>query len=83
MRTNWSKQSDRLWNYLVQWPNQDLSAVELDTVAAGLNGTYTRSFSKRISECRAKAKAQGMDLILSRDERHGTQRRTWYKLVKP
>lgn len=78
MRTNWSKQSQRLWDYLTARPWQLLSQPELNKAAAG-DGAFVNAFTKRVSECRAKARAEGGDLVLAKDEWSGGQRRTFYR----
>lgn len=67
-RTNWSAQSQRLWDYLASKPNEDIPQPELNRAAAGAGGLYVNSFTKRLSECRKRAQAAGGDVIKSRDE---------------
>lgn len=79
---DFSAQARRLWLFFLDHPDEDWSQPRLNSVAADNEGNYVNSFTKRISECRARARAQGMDLILSLDEWDaGHARHTWYRLV--
>lgn len=82
-RTNWSAQSQRLWDYLANRPNEDIPQPELNRAAAGAGGVYVNSFTKRLSECRKRAQAAGGDVIKSRDEWVEGQRRTHYRYLPP
>ncbi len=87
-KPNWSKQSERLWKFLVENVGKDCPAPACNRAAAGPDAQYVASISKRISECRAKAKSLGGDLVLSRDEWEfygdGSRRRfTHYRLRLP
>ena len=75
---NWSKQSQRLYEYVKARPCVDIPQPELNKAAAG-DGLFVNSFTKRVSEVRAKARFEGGDFVKSRDEWDGRQRRTWYR----
>lgn len=70
-------QTQRIIEYLKQFPNQDVAVVTLHAVGSGKEHGFCASLSRRISDCRAL----GHDVRVCRDEWVGTQRRTWYKLV--
>ncbi len=81
MRSNWSKQSQRLYDHVRRFPGVDLPQPELNSAAAGPNEIYVNSFTKRVSEVRSRLRAEGRDLVLSRDEWKDGQRHTWYRLT--
>ena len=81
-KPDWSKQAERMWNLFKENPNKDIPAPALDRAAAG-DGNYIASRSKRISECRVRAKILGYDLLKSRDEWSNGKRFTHYRLVVP
>ncbi len=83
MSKQWSKQSERLWKFLAENIGKDCPAPACNRAAAGPDAQYVASISKRISECRAKAKSLGGDLVLSRDEWEGQRRYTHYRLTLP
>lgn len=82
MKTQWSKQSQRLWDFLQANPNREFDAPALNRVAAG-SGQYVSSISKRISEVRSAARNIGCDLLKTKDEWVGRQRQTGYTFFKP
>ena len=82
MRNDWSQQSSRLWLHLLSHIGQEQPAPVLNKAAAG-EAQYIASFTKRISECRAKARSLGMDLVKTRDEWRDGQRHTAYTLISP
>lgn len=79
-KPDWSKQAERMWQFLRMHPNEEIAAPVLNSVGAG-DGVYCSSFSKRISECRQKARELGRDVIMCRQAHRNGQRRTWYKLT--
>jgi hypothetical protein len=80
---DWSKQSQRLWEFLLAYPNREHPAPTLNSIAAG-NGLYVASFSKRVSEVRERARAMGYDFLKTKDERDSTgQRHTGYTFYMP
>ena len=79
-KQDWSKQAQRLYEYVKARPGEDLSAPELNKAAAG-DGQYVASFTKRVSEVRQRAKEEGCEFIKSYDEWLCGQRRTWYRWV--
>lgn len=74
---NWSKQSQRLYDYVKARPNVDIPQPELNKAAAG-DGLFVNSFTKRVSEVRARIRSEGGDFLKTHDEWHGGQRKTWY-----
>ncbi len=81
-RHDWSQQSERLWQYLFSNQGKDIPAPAMNRAAAG-EGQFVSSLSKRVSECRRKARALGGDLVLSRDEWENGRRYTHYRLTLP
>ena len=73
-------QTSRLLEYVLSRPNEDISAPQLNSVAAG-DGIYVSSFSKRVSEVRKYMLNIGGNFIKSKDEWRGGQRRTAYRLI--
>ena len=67
-------------DYAMARPSQDIRAPELNKAAAG-DGEYVSSFSKRVSEVRHYMLEIGGNFIKSKDEWHGGQRRTAYRLI--
>ena len=76
-----NSQTQRIWNFITQRPNVDIPAPVLNQVAAGEDGMYVSSISKRISEARKMAQEKGADFFKSRDEWNGKQRNTWYRFT--
>lgn len=80
----WSKQSARLLAFALSRPNEDLPQPDCNKAAAGEDGVYVNSFTKRVSEVRAEMRRRGGDFVLSKDEWvAGQRRRTAYKLIPP
>ncbi len=74
-------QTRRLLEYVLARPNQDINAPLLNEVAAGDNGVYVSSFTRRVSDVRKYMQNIGGNFIKSKDEWHGGQRRTAYRLI--
>ena len=80
MKSLLTAQSRRMLDYAMVRPSQDIPAPELNKAAAG-EGQYVSSFSKRVSECRKYMLLIGGNFIKSKDEWHGNQRQTAYRLI--
>lgn len=81
-KPDWSKQSERMWQFLLRHHNTEFSQPKLNAVAAG-DGVYVNSFTKRVSEVRRRAQTVGLDLKKTRDEWHNGKRETGYTLFVP
>lgn len=66
-RTNWSRQSQRLWDFLMANPNKEFPTPELSRICAGGNG-WSSTITKRCSEVQKRAREQGYDFLVTRDE---------------
>jgi hypothetical protein len=78
---DWSQQSQRIYDYMLMRRGESIKSPQLNSIAAGPAGLYVSSFSKRMSEVRRKARANGYKLLKSIDRWLGRQRQTEYKLV--
>jgi hypothetical protein len=82
MRNDWSKQAQRIYEFMRGHPNEEIPAPVLQRIAAG-DGQYVASISKRISECRQRFAVEGQSLTMCRQEWINGQRHTFYKLSVP
>ena len=82
-KVDWSKQSERLWQFLLAHPNQEFPTPELNRIAAGDGGLYVASISKRCHEVKARARMMGYDFLVTRDEWISGQRHTARTLFVP
>ena len=73
-------QTRRMLEYVLERPNVDISAPFLNMIAAG-DGMYVSSFSRRVSDVRKYMQNIGGNFIKSKDEWHGGQRQTAYRLI--
>lgn len=69
-------QTQRILEYLLLVPNEDVPAITLHQIGSGKENGFCASLSRRISDIRA----MGYDVVKSRDETKNGQRHTWYKL---
>jgi hypothetical protein len=81
MKKTHDGQTQRLLEYVLARPNQDIRAIELNAVAAGDNGVYVSSFTRRVSDVRKYMLNIGGNFIKSKDEWVEGQRRTAYRLI--
>lgn len=71
-------QTQRLADYFSKHPNQDIPMPKLHRIGSGTSNGFVASLTRRISDLREI----GLQIIKSREDRVGNQRRTFYKLVE-
>ena len=70
-------QSSRILRLLQKHPDKDVASVDLHMAGSGKNNGYCNSLTRRISDLRA----QGHNIIVSKDVTVNGQRHTWYRLI--
>jgi hypothetical protein len=70
-------QTGRIYKFLAERPNVEVSSVELHRVGSGKENGWCNSISRRVSDCRSL----GMTLVKTREIIVSGSRQTYYKNV--